>query len=1247
MSFAEALVKRMTNSASRERSTFAAMLSLKGSNRGSDKWSVGSSLRPPRRLRGGGRCNPLNFRPRVQLYVIFALPHVIFVLIELVIFGVFTGCMTSLAKTWATTFDGMGQDSIGSDSIGSVIQLQFQTSKYLNFRAVDGVGQDSIGSAVTLDGTSRASNGSVQRSVVKKVARLMTGLQNLSHNTNVQKRCAGDVTQERDDAIFRLLRFMQDQYQVEYITLLSADMTIWMTVNNATRIGTVFNPGGVVTAAAGGGGAGGRALWMATRVSVAELKLEGAPLLRDRVSSLDMAYVGAPLLRDRVSSLDMAYVRPPYDSGMDGFGGHPYETGMDGFIRWVVVPIHAQDAADSSAPIGYVVAGDLGSGKAALTSLVARSLGGTAGVYANTASAAAMAADSDRWQVASSSLSIEYQAQHKKRRSVMQELLEGFSPLSAMSSAEADHWLDAVSEGEADTASSFETPLLSAMSSAKADHWLDNVSEESTGDPLQVKPYRMTAMAWTTDAESGEVEASADERTEVVLMRLYSRAKWTPPSQTEVVLSGGEVEAPADERTEVVLTRGVVVNDMAQQLYMGGLSISLMYALVLDWIALMGISLMDVLVFDWIMPLMAATFFQAPVLPPLLLSLPLMAATFFLAPLEKMARRVRAGQMVDMDYLASLARRRRRAHSVLLVFFSLYSLGVSVVMGTRTAIQAHKAYQTRSAAAPGVVALELRDEMDGVGLFAASLQASELLRAALIAPDDAAAAAAARLRLASASELLQAEFVVLLNSTAQIVAAPNCPELQGAAFDPAFVVSRTLATGSRYSRSALVAWSDMQRFRAPRYATRLAASTPESALSAAAQNDSDFESLICWVGAPFWVDGPGTPGPPDGAVLVGSVVNGKTKVLESANDIIGHGYSAIYYLNSKGEYQLASSVFTNDAHADAPVDVDRALPQTAWLDELRGSSAWKTSELTSVTSDAHRHSFTNTGELTSVTRDAHFEGRHHVFEGKHHVVSAHCGPKNTVFEGKHHVVSAHCGPKNTVVDQEGMRSELVEWTGDPTDQCWVYLVQLVEWTGDPTDQCWVYLVQLVEWTGDPTDKCWVYLVQLTEWLGDPTDECWVHLVQNAFIGLCCLKTAVILGLCYRAYRPFQKIVLRNKIVAAHAATPGGSPLSSPGDSLHLDASRYKPLQQQQQQLQQMQMRRTGSSKGLSSVSSTQSDAPPAPLPARLTGAGLSITMSTAAAAAARGGGGGGGGSSSGTPSGAGAGAAAAAAPQPL
>lgn len=128
------------------------------------------------------------------------------------------------------------------------------------------------------------------------------------------------------------------------------------------------------------------------------------------------------------------------------------------------------------------------------------------------------------------------------------------------------------------------------------------------------------------------------------------------------------------------------------------------------------------------------------------------------------------------------------------------------------------------------------------------------------------------------------------------------------------------------------------------------------------------------------------------AAAAGDVVNSKTRIVETTSDMIGHGYSAIYYWSpSSSSYTLAASVLR---HSDGTLQVDVELPSKDWLEELRLSSEWLSND--------------------------------------HATVS-----KQLAILGQQYIVSAVCKPKDTVIDSEGSLPSMAA----AGTQCTGYLVQ--------------------------------------------------------------------------------------------------------------------------------------------------------------------------------------------------------------
>jgi hypothetical protein len=77
--------------------------------------------------------------------------------------------------------------------------------------------------------------------------------------------------------------------------------------------------------------------------------------------------------------------------------------------------------------------------------------------------------------------------------------------------------------------------------------------------------------------------------------------------------------------------------------------------------------------------------------------------------------------------------------------------------------------------------------------------------------------------------------------------------------------------------------AELQRFKGPVYTDKLVNSTPTSQLHpyVLAGATDGTESIIRWASTPVWIKGPGSPGPPDGVLVFGSIVNGKQCLVET------------------------------------------------------------------------------------------------------------------------------------------------------------------------------------------------------------------------------------------------------------------------------------------------------------------------------------------------------------------------------
>jgi hypothetical protein len=197
------------------------------------------------------------------------------------------------------------------------------------------------------------------------------------------------------------------------------------------------------------------------------------------------------------------------------------------------------------------------------------------------------------------------------------------------------------------------------------------------------------------------------------------------------------------------------------------------------------------------------------------------------------------------------------------------------------------------------------------------------------------------------------------------------------------IVNETLASGMRFTRTGLVRWAKLQKFKVLYYTDKLRASTPTSQLHPRYANDSQAESIIRWTSTPVWNNGPGSPGLPDAVFIFGSIVNGKTTITEIANIATGQGYSAVYYRNSTADYVLASSILRS---SNGSFVVDEHIEDTDWLEPLRTNGRWRGDSSYTVQTVARA-------------------------------------------QGRRYYLSARCHTKNAKIGPDSASEQLIEWTG--------------------------------------------------------------------------------------------------------------------------------------------------------------------------------------------------------------------------
>jgi hypothetical protein len=88
---------------------------------------------------------------------------------------------------------------------------------------------------------------------------------------------------------------------------------------------------------------------------------------------------------------------------------------------------------------------------------------------------------------------------------------------------------------------------------------------------------------------------------------------------------------------------------------------------------------------------------------------------------------------------------------------------------------------------------------------------------------------------------MQVEFALLFDLHGELIVVPGDPDLRGQKFDPAGIVNATLQNGIGYTRTGLLAASELRRFNCSKWNDRELQTTPVSALH---PYDTGAEALV-------------------------------------------------------------------------------------------------------------------------------------------------------------------------------------------------------------------------------------------------------------------------------------------------------------------------------------------------------------------------------------------------------------------
>jgi hypothetical protein len=171
--------------------------------------------------------------------------------------------------------------------------------------------------------------------------------------------------------------------------------------------------------------------------------------------------------------------------------------------------------------------------------------------------------------------------------------------------------------------------------------------------------------------------------------------------------------------------------------------------------------------------------------------------------------------------------------------------------------------KTRSQLEPGLTSLAYKRRMDACSKLAAASQTSTSFRSLLAAPTGSRELVTARLQQLTAVNSIECACLIDKNMT--VLVAAHAPDLHGTHYDPAGVVSSTLRTYKRHTRTAVIGIDELMSLNPPNLLVKKSLTTPDSNLL---PSISRLDSLVRYTSTPIWIAGPAiglaTGAPPDG-----------------------------------------------------------------------------------------------------------------------------------------------------------------------------------------------------------------------------------------------------------------------------------------------------------------------------------------------------------------------------------------------
>mmetsp|Transcript_27714 Transcript_27714/g.34661 ORF Transcript_27714/g.34661 Transcript_27714/m.34661 type:complete len:914 (+) Transcript_27714:317-3058(+) len=314
----------------------------------------------------------------------------------------------------------------------------------------------------------------------------------------------------------------------------------------------------------------------------------------------------------------------------------------------------------------------------------------------------------------------------------------------------------------------------------------------------------------------------------------------------------------------------------------------------------------------------------------------LLSLALYIRPLEDLARRLKKKKSVmenGDEIVETFAVLESRAKYLFLIFLPIHLmksvlLSILMIFSLRSGLRSSQGLMTYSAM--GVKNVMYKIKIDQMSFGFAGNTKNTAIRGLLDAPSNTDLKEQVNAVLETELSVRKIEFAVMVDANTKILVNPNGVGLNGT-FDPEGLASLTLSTGLRHKQSAILPYDVLANQNVPTHQEHVDQTLGSSELTPLT---SKSPSLIRYTTSPIYalsnVDGKS----PDGVLISGDIMNGKTALCERVLHVMSTGYCGVY-IKEDSDLLLITSVFKSSSTAEGEsIIIDYDLAEKDFLAAL-------------------------------------------------------------------------------------------------------------------------------------------------------------------------------------------------------------------------------------------------------------------------------------------------------------------------